>query len=494
MGVRNFLGARTDETLLDLPSTGNVIDRDVWVSQSILMHRGRFLVKNTGYGSKYMRMLRQNVVGAEGFLLQVKSYDFEQVPDRLNPGSTIWTKRPDEFANSYIEEAWREWSNSSSVSINTNDTFRLFTMLVLTNTAMDGEVFIRLRRGYKGNKYRFELEMITSEYLDLMDNRNLQNGNFIRMGIEHDPAGKPVAYWFTVKDPALDIYMVAPNKKVRVPAEEIIHLYHPEFVNQTRGLSWFASALINFHHLAKYTEASLKNARVSQKLGWYERSAEAGDYVGEEDERGSFIEDFVPGEIFIAPAGYKFNGFDPKFPSEQYGAFTKAITRELASAMGVSYNTLANDLEGVNYSSIRAGLLDEREFYKEVQNWLKEKFLNPVFSAWLEMFLVSPDTRLPFSKFDKFNKPTWRGRSWPWVDPLKDSQAQEMALRNGFKTRRQILAESGLDYEETMLQLAAEKEYEEKLGLKFGDLNAPNQNSPATTSEGDDGQNNSTQS
>lgn len=252
--------------------------------------------------------------------------------------------------------------------------------------------------------------------------------------------------------------------------------------------------MINFHHLAKYTEASLKNARVSQKLGWYERSAEAGDYVGEEDDLGRFIEDYVPGEIFIAPAGYKFNGFDPKFPSDQYGAFTKAITRELASAMGVSYNTLANDLEGVNYSSIRAGLLDEREFYKEVQNWLKEKFLNPVFSAWLEMFLVSPDTRLPFNKFEKFNKPTWRGRSWPWVDPLKDSQAQEMALRNGFKTRRQILAESGLDYEETMLQLAAEKEYEEKLGLKFGDLNAPNQNSPATTSEGDDGQNNSNQS
>ncbi|MFL3666772.1 MAG: hypothetical protein ACJ06V_09365 [Verrucomicrobiota bacterium] len=30
---------------------------------------------------------------------------------------------------------------------------------------------------------------------------------------------------------------------------------------------------------------------------------------------------------------------------------------------------IANDLEGVNYSSIRAGLLDEREYYKAVQRW-----------------------------------------------------------------------------------------------------------------------------
>ncbi|MBK8663245.1 MAG: phage portal protein [Ignavibacteriales bacterium] len=37
----------------------------------------------------------------------------------------------------------------------------------------------------------------------------------------------------------------------------------------------------------------------------------------------------------------------------------------------MSYNTLCNDLEGVNYSSIRAGLLDERAFYKEIQGMVK---------------------------------------------------------------------------------------------------------------------------
>ena len=67
----------------------------------------------------------------------------------------------------------------------------------------------------------------------------------------------------------------------------------------------------------------------------------------------------------------------------------KALLRFVSSSLGVSYNALASDLEGVNYSSMRSGLLIERDQWRMLQSLMKEQMLQPIFEDWISMVLLS---------------------------------------------------------------------------------------------------------
>ncbi|MBK7121299.1 MAG: phage portal protein [Comamonadaceae bacterium] len=72
----------------------------------------------------------------------------------------------------------------------------------------------------------------------------------------------------------------------------------------------------------------------------------------------------------------------------------KTRLRSIASGMGVTYHGLANDLEGVNFSSIRSGTLEERDAWMVLQDWFAEAFLRPVFGEWLSWSLTKGAIRL----------------------------------------------------------------------------------------------------
>ena len=57
------------------------------------------------------------------------------------------------------------------------------------------------------------------------------------------------------------------------------------------------------------------------------------------------------GSFVSLPNGVDFKAFDPDHPTSQFESFVKSILRQIASGLNVPYNELANDLEGVSYSS-----------------------------------------------------------------------------------------------------------------------------------------------
>ena len=59
-------------------------------------------------------------------------------------------------------------------------------------------------------------------------------------------------------------------------------------------------------------------------------------------------------------------------------------------------------------------------------------------------------------------------RRWPWVDPLKDSQASTLDVQNGFSTHQEILHQHGKDWRAVYKQIAAEREFADELGIQLG--------------------------
>jgi lambda family phage portal protein len=165
-----------------------------------------------------------------------------------------------------------------------------------------------------------------------------------------------------------------------------------------------------------------------------------------------------------------FKSWDTNHPNSGYGDFVKSSLRGVATSLGISYNTLASDLEGVNYSSIRAGLIEEREVWKAIQRFLIDHLCEVVFTDWLELELLSGRLGLPFEKMWKFNVPEFQGRRWAWVDPKKDMEASILGIRSGQTSLRKVIAEAGGDIYDVLRTQAADNALAASLGVTLPEL------------------------
>jgi lambda family phage portal protein len=220
-----------------------------------------------------------------------------------------------------------------------------------------------------------------------------------------------------------------------------------------------------------FDEAAIVAARTgAAKMGFFVQKASDGNpYDGSKDPQGNLVTDAEPGAMEQLPYGMEFQSFDPKYPDAYYADFIKSRVRRIGAGVNMNYNTLANDLENVNYSSIRAGILDDREGYKAQQSWFIARWQQPVFAKWLEISLLNGSLKnpftgqsLPFSKLAKFQQAEFRPRRWPWVDPLKDVQADVLAINNRLTSRTKVISENTADnFEDIIRETANEDQFAE---------------------------------
>ncbi|MGL4404689.1 MAG: phage portal protein, partial [Notoacmeibacter sp.] len=358
------------------------------------------------------------------------------------------------------ETEWSNWSRKKFCCMDGRLSLIDVMQLIIETVPKDGEIFIRKIKGRAANNaYGFALQLIEADHIDENHNASLQNGNRIRMGIEYDIWNRPVAYHVSTRHPG-DNYTTLGDDRFaveRIPAADMIHLYSVERPSQSRGVPWLITAMRRLNMLGGYEEAELVAAReAASKMGFYKQTDGAELTQFAQDENGFLIREVEAGQNELLPQGIDFVPYDPQHPTAAFGDYVKCVLRGAASGLGVSYNSLANDLQGVNFSSIRQGVLEERELWKLLQTWMIEHFCTDIFEEWLLMSLTTQKIPLPLNKFDKFNSPVWRPRGWQWVDPLKDIKASIEGINAGLSTAQDVAGQQGNDIEDVYAQLAAE--------------------------------------
>ena len=458
---RSFSGGLPSRLTGNFNAYNTSLDTDLFTSLNVLRARSRQLTQNNPYGQKFLRMVASNVVG-QGFTLQNRSMDGPK-PDTVDAKS--------------IESAFAAWARRGVCDVTGQLSFADLCRLIMRTVACDGEVLIRKIRGRSVNKFGFSLQILDIDRLMVQEQRKFDNGNVMRMGVEIDPMGKPVAYWVRSSHPYDPWMQSSAPVEERIPAEDIFHFFIPMRPEQRRGVPWMHAAIERLYHIGELDQSALVAARKgADNLGFFvSPNGEPPDATGG-GTNDAPIEVSVPGTYDTLPEGYDFKAYDSKYPNEMYPEFIKSALRGVASAIGVAYSGLANDLEGVNYSSIRSGVLEEREFWMELQDWFISAFLEPLYEDWLKLALgmgaITGPTGfpLPATKYEKFAAHEWQGRRWGWVDPLGDLQASVLAINNGLKSRTRICAEMGLDREVVWQEL--EREQQEMASMKLN-LAAP---------------------
>jgi lambda family phage portal protein len=288
------------------------------------------------------------------------------------------------------------------------------------------------------------------------------------MGIEVDGYLRPQAYHFYANHPG-DTYAGNPRtngRRIRVPADEVIHLFLPERPGQTRGVTWFASALMRLHMLQGYEEAEVVRARASSALMGFIQSPE-GELVGDEIYEGERVSEFTPGVFKYLAPGESVTVPDLNSPDGQLEPFTRSMLRAVAAGVGVSFESISKNFSESNYSSSRLSLLEERDTYRVLQRYMIENFHQPVFETWLEMAVLSGALNLPGYETnpDRYRASKWVPRSWEWVDPQREVDAYKSAVRCGFKTLAQVISEQGGDLDDVLTQRQTELAKLDELGI-----------------------------
>lgn len=439
-----FMAAAVDRLTASWVTTQNAINDELRSDLDRLRMRSRDLSKNNDIARKFLRMVARNVVGPSGVILQARVMD--------------GPKRPDALANSAIEGAWARWSKRGSAEITGKLSFADVQRTVISTVARDGEALVRLIRGADArNPERFAVQLLDVARLDTQRNEQPASGrSAVIMGVEVDDYLRPLAYWLKPRTDANS------SAAVRVPASEIVHVFLPENAEQVRGLPWMHAAMLSMHDLGEFNRAALLTARRgAETLGFIVSPDGSASGIADDTADGEAIKISAPGTYDVLPEGYDIRTPDYAYPNQVFDPFTKAFLRRIASGLDVAYNSLANDLEGVNYSSIRAGVLEERDQWMTLQQWYVDAFLEPIYSAWFDSALTAgtitmPNgSPLPAAKADKFRAHEWQPRRWSWVDPLKDIESARLAVRSGIASPQQIAAQNGQDIEDVLDAIAA---------------------------------------
>lgn len=451
--ARSLLGqARADRLSGDLPSIPVPADQFIDKNQRPLVARSRHLVLTNDYARGFVRQCRQNVVGRKGIQLQSQARD---------PDGTL-----DERANDAIEADFRAWCDRRICDVTGRRSFRQLLTRAIEDAAVNGEFMFRTVYGRNLNPWGIALQVLDPQRCPVEVNEDrLPGGQFIRQGIKYNRWGRAVAYLFGTLDPSESDYRFGGRHFVEVPADEILHGFLEDLVGQRRGLPWMVTAVIRMHHLDGFEKAALVNARVSAAKGGFFEWDEGMGPADEEDDEEPLYMDAEPGSYQELPPGLKFKGWDPQFPSGELAPFSKQSLRGIATGLGVSYNTLANDLEGVSFSSIRQGVLSERDNWMDVQEWLIEQLLEPLYQAWLPRALLKgvpvPGTNgatLRPERIEKYREHDWQARRWDWVDPDKDSKTAARDIANKIKSPSQVIRERGGDPRTVWRQWASDRQ------------------------------------
>lgn len=473
--LREFISGKVTRLNQDFAADAIKTNADIQRYHDKLIARSRELAKNSTDYRKWLRMCERNIVGHAGFRLQAKV--------KMQRGDKL-----DTTANTFLEAKWKGFMGVKQCTTRRKGSGRSLDKLIVRSLKVDGEVFIRRVPGFR-NAARLAYQVLDPLACPVEMNID-RAGLRVRQGIELDEWDAPRAYWFLAgsghdSTRFETVHPTLPGQRyVRIPAEEIIHIFVEEFPGQLRGFPFGQAAMQNIYTLGGYFYTELTAADAgSRKMGFYKPpkgfqfdgrqdgdpenaedvEGEAGEDTGTGAKQVEILEQAEPAHFGVLPDGWEFEEYNPQHPAGNFDPFVKAQKRNIANGLDVAYNIFANDLVGVNFSSIRQGIVDERDAWMDDQQFFIEEWKSVQWLDFLGMLLLQPSTPYSVLDLDRLNAVKWSAHRWPWVDPNNDADSKLKMLSMGATTPQKIAAEQGEDFEENIEQIQVALEAMEPL-------------------------------
>lgn len=430
------------------------INDDLRGALETIRGRCRQLALNNPHIIKALTLYKQNIIGC-GIDLHIQS---KKANGEL-----------DDTANDLIEESWDEFHRLGNYTLDGTMTGNDAQKLLIECVARDGEALI-IKHKF-GNEYKLEfvnVDFFPSSYVGLTN-----SGNVIYQSVEFNRQLKPVAYWI-VRDQSNNIQNLQnvniKQPDTRIPADMCFHLFEKHHPNQVRGYPWLVSAVLNLHHLNLYLQSELEQARIASMNQIFFTLPSDSDGMKDEDidAASNLRVELVSGSSQVLPPGLDVKTVDFSAPNSDTPDFVKVQLKSIASGLNLSYSTLANDLENINFSSAKYADVQDQQFYKSQQKWFIDNFLDPLYRDWLMYQLLTGNIALPMSKYKNYCKVVFSPQGFRSVNLVETAKAALMLNSMGVMSLSKISQEFfGMDWTETVNQIARENKLLDKLDIQL---------------------------
>lgn len=431
---RGYEGAAVNRLTSDWMAPTTSADTELLGNLPLLRARSRQLVRDNPFAVQAVRVIRNNVIGeGVGMQAQVKS-----AGGALQKG-----------INDSIEDAWRAWCDRDSCHTAGILGFADIEQMALVQLVTSGEFIARkVRQPFGRSRIPLALEVIEADrLLDNWQTARAPNGNAIRMGVEVDQWGRPAAYWFSPNHPGDQQFRTfEASQLMRVPASDIVHLYVCSRWPQTRGEPWFHATMRSLHDEGGLTESETVKARAAANIVGFIKSPEP--MAADGTIAGRQIIDTEPGQWQKLLPGEEVAGMSGYAPNPSLDPFLRFMVRKMAIGVGISYESLSRDYTTATYSSARMALLEDRALYRVLQGFFCRNFRADVHREFMDAAVLVGAVKAGADYYTnpaKYQAVRFKPRGWSWIDPTKEEAAYAAAVRDGFMTQGDVIAQTSQD-------------------------------------------------
>lgn len=460
---------------------GSVIE-DVEYNIPKLRERSRDLYMGAPLATGALKNMRTNVIGS-GLRLNAQ-IDYEYLGMTLEEADQWETK---------VEREFSLWADSIHCDAQRMNNFYELQQLAFLSWLMSGDCFVLLPAIPRINMpYDLRVQIIEADRVCNPTNKFFDQK--IVNGVEIGEFGEVVAYHIAQNHPHSQT--LSKQEWVRIPKfgsktgrPNILHLMESERPEQRRGVPILAPVIESLKQLARYTEAELMAAVVSGMYTVFITTNTSderpfGEVIPEEeriDDHDDYSYELGNGAIVSLGENEQIQESNPGRPNVAFDGFVTAICRQIGSALEIPYELLLKHFTA-SYSASRAALLEAWKMFRMRRSWMASDFCQPIYEEFLAEAVAKGRIAAPGFFTDPLARKAyctaeWNGPSQGQIDPLKEVNAAEKRVLNGFSTRaRETVELTGGDFYKNHRQRVVEEKLRREGGLTSNvtEENTPN--------------------
>lgn len=375
---------------------------------------------------------------------------------------TFQARTSDEALNSKLESLIDWWSRRRNCDVTGRFSLPKMVRMLEGRRTVDNDVFVvKLSDG--------RLQVVEGDRVRTPDGGlpiDIPPTSVVH-GVQVDDWGQPLGIVVCSRAKTSDLSGTGGTFKFEryVPMRNAYHHGYFERFDQIRGISPITAALNSLRDTYEGFDYALAKMKVSQLFGlaFYREASDSVATTTESEDGTGYEVDFGKGPVVLnLDPGDRAEFLESKSPSIEFQQHASTMIGVSLKALDIPYSFY--DESHTNYSGSRQALL-QYELSAQVKRRDVQQMLDEL-TAWRIQLWID-DGYLPDVPTSRF-KWEWIPQGIPWIDPLKEVQANIAAIGAGLYSRTRALKEMGLDFRDVANEIANENAYLESLSLPVG--------------------------
>lgn len=375
----------------------------------------------------------------------------------VGPGVQIQARTDTPSLNEDLEALWREYMVDQPCDITGRWNFPKYLRTYYLSYRRDGDA---------GTVYGDDwLQMVEGGQIGTPYGVRQPESYTIISGVAiSKTTGRILGYYVGTPQPAA-YGMISSTEYRKCGVDEFHYMGNSERSTQLRSAPALTPAIEWIDKLTDYMDAELVAARVQACFTVFIQRPDAnptaytgGVHASGETDDGRRVEKIAPGMIEYLNPGEQIAAAGMNRPGQMFDSTCRQYLSMIGGSLCLPLMLVTLDFQGATYMNARIAYQKAQEAWEGEQEEVVKPFCRRTWRWFIDRMVR--ERQLPAStlKRDDLYRHEVLCNRWPYVDPYREAQADQLQLDNMTTTRKGICARQGTEWDEVLLELQREAE------------------------------------